>query len=277
MSAIVVGVGTNLGAREAAIRAAQVLLDARDRIEVRAVSKIYETEPVGPPQPRYLNAALRLETDLSAREVLGVLLRTERRLDRRRTAGERWGPRSIDLDVLWDERGAVDLPDLHVPHRELRNRDFALAPFLDVAPEQSDEFRASLTALGGAPRSWDRGARTQPGSPGRGVDVEVEADSLVDACALCASALPAVGRAWSSRHVSIEAGPEQFAAALRSTLRSGFSIHCATLSHCSESQWDVQFHGVNAAFETEVDVRLQTTSGSDRAFRVHLSTFLTPR
>ncbi|MGB5349087.1 MAG: 2-amino-4-hydroxy-6-hydroxymethyldihydropteridine diphosphokinase, partial [Polyangiales bacterium] len=86
MRAVVVGVGSNLGAREAAIRTARDLLHARDGIEVSAVSPIYETEPLGPPQPRYLNAAFRLQTERSPAELLSVLLRTERRLGRRRHA-----------------------------------------------------------------------------------------------------------------------------------------------------------------------------------------------
>lgn len=277
MSAVVVGVGSNLGAREAAIRAAQVLLDARDGIRVTALSRIYETEPLGPPQPRYLNAALRLETELSPPEVLRELLRIERRLDRNRIAGQRWGPRSVDLDVLWDERGAHESPGLQVPHRELRNRDFALAPFLDVAPEQAQVFGTLLTELGGGPSAWNRDADIKVESSPAGVKVEVEADSLADACALCASALPRAGRAWSSQHVRIEPGVEPFSTAVRNALRGGFSIHCVTLTHCSEAQWDLQFHGASTGSATDADVRLQTTSGTNRAIRARMFAFLTLR
>jgi 2-amino-4-hydroxy-6-hydroxymethyldihydropteridine diphosphokinase len=277
MSAVVVGLGSNLGAREAAIRAAQMLLDARDRIEVSATSPIYETEPLGPPQPRYLNAALRLETELSPLKILQALLRTERRLDRRRVDDRRWGPRSIDLDVLWDERGAFEQPGLQVPHRELRNRDFALAPFLDVAPEQAALFGASLAELGGAPPVWSRSADTKVDASSPVLEIEVESDSLADACALCAAALPSVGRAWSTRHMQIDAGPDAFASALRMALRSGFAIHGATVSHCSKTQWDLQFHGVNDGLARDADVRLVTTLGSTRAFRARMSAELTLR
>lgn len=277
MSAVVVGLGSNLGAREAAIRAACMLLDARVGIDVSAISPIYETEPLGPPQPHYLNAACRLETDLSPMHILQALLRTERRLDRRRVNDKRWGPRSIDLDVLWDERGAFDAPGLQVPHRELRNRDFALAPFLDVAPEQAAEFGAVLAGLGGAPRVWSRSADTKVEASPTALEIEVESDSLADACALCVAALPRVGRAWSSQHMRIDAGPEAFASAVRIALRSGLAIHGATVSHCSEAQWDLQFHGVNDGLARDSDVRLVTTSGSKRAFRAQMSAELTPR
>ena len=146
MSTAVVGIGTNLGAREAAVRAARNLLDARRDVDVVGTSALYETEPLGPPQGRYLNAALRLETSLSPNELLSVLLRTERRLGRRRSSAERWGPRSVDLDLLWDERGMQESSTLRVPHPELVHRSFALAPWLDVAPEP----------VNGIPRSASR-------------------------------------------------------------------------------------------------------------------------
>ena len=210
-------------------------------------------------------------------EILRALLRTERRLDRRRVDGARWGPRSIDLDLLWDERGAFEAAGLQVPHRELRNRDFALAPFLDVAPEQAALFGASLAELGGAPLVWSRTADRKVDASSTALEIEVESDSLADACALCAAALPSVGRAWSSRHMRIEAGPEAFASAVRTALRSGFAIHFATVSHCSEAQWDLQFHGVNDGLARDSDVRLVTTLGSKRAFRARMSAELTLR
>jgi len=271
VSIVVVGAGSNLGAREASIRCALRLLDAREGIEVRGVSTIYQTEPLGPPQPRYLNAAFRLETTLSPPELLRILLRTERRLGRRRVPDERWGPRSIDLDLLWDQGGRHQTPGLSVPHRELENRGFALAPLLDVAPELDDIYGPPLRRLGGRPPAWGREAivRAKPSSDG--LEVDVEADSLVDACALCVQHLPSSGRPWSTRHVTIEPGAEPFVIALRDLLRIGFSVHGATMSHCSKSQWALQLHGVNTGMAVDSDVRLQTTLGAKRESRAQLS------
>ncbi len=269
MPVVVVGVGSNLGAREAAIGAASDLLDARVGIEVRAVSKIYETEPLGPPQPRYLNAALRLETQLSPTELLSVLLRTERRLGRRRNPDERWGPRSIDLDLLWDERGSHQSPGLLVPHRELRSRAFALGPLLDVVPELTQSLGPSLAELGGAPPPWNREALIQVETSSTGFEVDVEADSLADACALCVYEPRAPrGRPWSSRHLRIEPGVERFSAALQEVLRSGFAIHRSTISHCSKSQWSLEFHGVSMGKPVAAHVRLWNTSPERRRFRL---------
>jgi 2-amino-4-hydroxy-6-hydroxymethyldihydropteridine diphosphokinase len=271
MRAVVVGVGSNLGAREAAIRAARALLHARDGIEVTAVSPMYETEPLGPPQPRYLNAAFRLETERSPIELLSVLLRTERRLGRRRDADQRWGPRSIDLDLLWDQRGPHESPGLRVPHRELHNRDFALAPLLDVAPELVETFGRSFEQLGGAPPLWARDARIVVETSPKGFEVDVEADSLADACALSIGHGVRGGRPWSSLHRSIEPGVQEFSSAVRHVLQKGFSIHRATISHCSKSQWDLEFHGACLGNPRPADVRLWTTPGTHRAIRVQLA------
>ncbi|MBW1757458.1 MAG: 2-amino-4-hydroxy-6-hydroxymethyldihydropteridine diphosphokinase [Deltaproteobacteria bacterium] len=271
MSIVVVGVGSNLGAREASIRCALRLLDARDRIDVREVSTIYETEPLGPPQPRYLNAAFRLETTLSPLELLRVLLRTERRLGRHRVPDERWGPRSIDLDLLWDQRGRHQTSELSVPHPELENRGFALAPLLDVAPELDDMYGPPLRQLGGRPPAWGRESIVRAWPSAGGFEVDAEADSLVDACALCVEHLPSSGRPWSTRHAIIEPSAESFLIALRDLLRTGFSVHGATVSHCSKSQWALELHGANTGITVDADVRLRTTLGAKRQARVQLS------
>jgi 2-amino-4-hydroxy-6-hydroxymethyldihydropteridine diphosphokinase len=275
VSIVVVGVGSNLGAREASIRCARRLLDARDGIEVREVSTIYETEPLGPPQPRYLNAAFRLETALSPPELLRVLLRTERRLGRHRVPDERWGPRSIDLDLLWDQRGRHQTAELSVPHRELENRGFALGPLLDVVPQLDEVYGAPLQQLGGCPPAWGREAIVRAKALPGGLEVDVEADSLVDACALCVEQLPSSGRPWSTRHLTVEPGAEPFVIALRDLFRTGFSIHAATISHCSKSQWALELHGVNTGIAIDADVRLRTTLGAKREARAQLSLTVT--
>lgn len=270
MNAVVVGVGTNLGAREAAIRAAAELLAARPGIELVGTSPLYETAPLGPPQDRYLNAAYRLKTSLSPPALLRVLLRTERRLGRVRHADQRWGPRSVDLDVLWDFRGPFTGPALVVPHRELENRDFALAPLLDVAPELQHALGRVLEDVGGRPPVWNREALIDRRVVDGIVQVEVESDSPADACALAIHAARFEVRPWSTRHVVVEPSPEGFAAALQGLVRTGFRARAATVSHCSQSQWNVEFHGASQGARSEADVRLWTTSGARRAGRVSL-------
>jgi len=271
VSVAIVGVGTNLGAREAAVQAACDLLDSRDEIEVIARSSLYRTEPLGPPQGDYLNAALRLETSLSPNELLAVLLRTERRLGRTRSAEPRWGPRSVDLDLLWDQRGPYESTALVVPHPELPNRSFALGPLLEVAPELEEAYADALAQAGGAPPRWDRGAIVRREALSELMEVEVEADSVADACALCVRSTGPAGRPWSTRHATLGPSPELFEAALRELFRTGFEVHCATLSHCSQTQWIAQFHGINSGARSAVDVRLQTTSGAQRKTLARLS------
>ncbi|HEY7149484.1 MAG TPA: 2-amino-4-hydroxy-6-hydroxymethyldihydropteridine diphosphokinase [Gaiellaceae bacterium] len=128
-----VGIGSNLGNRESNLGTAIELLSAEEGIEVVAVSEIRETEPVGPvEQAAFLNGALRLQTSLGPRELLERLLAVENRLGRERT--ERWGPRTIDLDLLLFGNEAIDEPGLTVPHPRLHERRFALEPLLDLDP-----------------------------------------------------------------------------------------------------------------------------------------------
>ena len=129
MTRAYVGVGANLGDREATIRDALAALPG-----VVAVSTLRETDPVGVvDQPRFLNGAAALETELSPRELLDLLLEVERGLGRER--GERWGPRTIDLDLLLHGDDVVDEPGLTVPHPRLHERRFALEPLLDLDPD----------------------------------------------------------------------------------------------------------------------------------------------
>jgi 2-amino-4-hydroxy-6-hydroxymethyldihydropteridine diphosphokinase len=130
------GLGSNLGDREANLQRALEGLAERAG-QVVAISPVYETEPVGgPPQPEFLNAVVAVETALSPRELLGVAKALEAEAGREPPElGKRWGPRPLDIDVLMvgDER--VDEPDLIVPHPRIHQRAFVLAPLADVAPE----------------------------------------------------------------------------------------------------------------------------------------------
>ncbi len=130
-----IGLGANLGEREATLRRALELLDAEPEIEVLAVSRLRETDPVGYlDQGRFLNGAAALETDLEPRELLERLLAVERALGRERT-GPRFGPRTVDLDLLVYGDRTVDEPGLTVPHPRLAERRFALEPLVELDPE----------------------------------------------------------------------------------------------------------------------------------------------
>ena len=134
MARAYVGLGANLGDREATIRRAVELLADADGIEVLAVSALRETDPVGlEDQPRFLNGAAALETTLRPGGLLEVLLGIERVLGRVRE-GVRFGPRTIDLDLLLYDDETVDEPGLTVPHPRLHERRFALEPLAELAP-----------------------------------------------------------------------------------------------------------------------------------------------
>jgi 2-amino-4-hydroxy-6-hydroxymethyldihydropteridine diphosphokinase len=129
------GLGANLGDRHATIRSALELLGRDGDVEVVAVSTLRETEPVGlVDQPRFLNGVAVVETELSPRELLERLLAVERELGRTRT-GPRYGPRTIDLDLLVHGDTVVDEPGLTVPHPRLAERQFALEPLAEVEPD----------------------------------------------------------------------------------------------------------------------------------------------
>jgi 2-amino-4-hydroxy-6-hydroxymethyldihydropteridine diphosphokinase len=125
-----VGLGSNLGDRES------MIVQAADRIDALRLSTIRETEPWGyEEQPRFLNAVAEVETDLAPRALLDRLLEVERELGRDRT-GPRWGPRTIDLDLLLYGELAVEEPGLAVPHPHLAERLFVLEPLAELAPAQ---------------------------------------------------------------------------------------------------------------------------------------------
>jgi 2-amino-4-hydroxy-6-hydroxymethyldihydropteridine diphosphokinase len=142
-----VGLGSNLGDREGTIaRAVELLSDARG-VELVGVSRLRETEPWGPvEQPPYLNGAVALETDLAPRALLDMLLAVEQALGRDRP-GERWGPRTIDLDLLLYEDVETDEPGLTVPHPRLHERRFALEPLAELAPDAVVPGRGTASEL----------------------------------------------------------------------------------------------------------------------------------
>ena len=128
-----VGLGSNLGDREATLRNAVEELGRLPSTEVRAVSRFRDTAPVGyVDQPRFLNGAVELETALGPRELLDELLRIERELGRDRTQGPPQGPRTADLDLLLYGEEEIDEPGLQVPHPRLHERRFVLEPLSDL-------------------------------------------------------------------------------------------------------------------------------------------------
>lgn len=134
MTIAYVGLGANLGAREATLRRAVELLAASEGVSVLAVSQLRETEPVGVvDQPPFLNGVVALETAHGPRELLDLLLAIEASLGRVRE--ERWGPRMIDLDLLVYGDEVLDEPGLRVPHPHLHERRFALEPLAELEPE----------------------------------------------------------------------------------------------------------------------------------------------
>ena len=124
------GIGSNLGDRLAHLQSAVDGLAAADRVTVVAVSPVYDTDPVGPEQPEYLNAVVAVDTVLAPRALLELGQRLEAAAHRVR--GEHWGPRTLDVDVLLFGDEQVDEPDLVIPHPRWRERDFVLAPLADL-------------------------------------------------------------------------------------------------------------------------------------------------
>jgi 2-amino-4-hydroxy-6-hydroxymethyldihydropteridine diphosphokinase len=141
-----VGLGANLGAREETLRRAVELLGSADGVDVLAVSQLRETDPVGVvDQPPFLNGAVAIETALAPRDLLDLLLEIERSLGRVRE--KRWGPRTIDLDLLVYGNEVVAEPGLRVPHPHLHERRFALEPLAELAPELDVPGRGQVSAL----------------------------------------------------------------------------------------------------------------------------------
>lgn len=139
--------GSNLGERLEHLRDAVRRLRDTDGIEVVRSSRVFETEPVGPPQPAYLNAVIEVRTTLRPRQLLDAARAVEQALGRVRT--ERWGPRTIDVDILTFGRETIDEPDLQVPHPRIHERGFVLVPLaeLDADPMLPGERRLSEVRL----------------------------------------------------------------------------------------------------------------------------------
>ncbi|MEO6155740.1 MAG: 2-amino-4-hydroxy-6-hydroxymethyldihydropteridine diphosphokinase [Thermomonas sp.] len=138
MTKAAIGLGANLGDARASVLDAIVVLDLLPETRVLRASKLYRTPAWGQvEQPDFINAAVLLETGLGARVLLDRLLAVERNFGRIRSPGERWGPRTLDLDLLLFGDEVIDEPGLQVPHPHLHERAFAMLPLADIAPELS--------------------------------------------------------------------------------------------------------------------------------------------
>ena len=133
MARVFIGLGSNLGDRQGNLREALRRLAEVDGVEVAAVSSFHKTAAVGPPQPDYLNAAAELATDLEPLDLLRRLQQIENDLGRVRTV--KWGPRTVDLDLLLYDDRVIDTPDLKTPHPRMHEREFVLAPLSEIAPD----------------------------------------------------------------------------------------------------------------------------------------------
>jgi 2-amino-4-hydroxy-6-hydroxymethyldihydropteridine diphosphokinase len=131
-----VGLGSNLGERELLLKSAIEQIAQLPETRLGRVSSLYDTAPVGElDQPNFLNAVVQVETAMTARQLLWNLLLIERRLGRVRHAASRYGPRTIDLDLILYGDLVVDTPDLRVPHPEFHRRGFVLVPLAEIEPK----------------------------------------------------------------------------------------------------------------------------------------------
>lgn len=132
MTAAFIGLGSNMGDRIGNIREAVDLLNKADGITVTGKSSLYETAPVGfLDQSDFINAAVEIDTVLNAHELLDVTKEIENKLERKRVI--KWGPRSIDLDILLYDNLVLNEEHLHLPHPEVINRAFVLVPLAEIA------------------------------------------------------------------------------------------------------------------------------------------------
>jgi len=147
MGRVFIALGSNIGDRLGFLQKAMDALGSAPGFKVRRVSSVYETEPVGKKdQPQFLNAAVELDSPMSPEDALVNLKQIERAVGR--TPSERWGPREIDLDLIYVQDLVVNGPGLVLPHPEVASRRFVLTPLAEIAPEFVDPLRKrSLSEL----------------------------------------------------------------------------------------------------------------------------------
>lgn len=141
---VAIALGSNLGDSRAILEGALAALDNTPGIALYRHSSWYQTAPVGPPQPDYLNGCALLRVQLAPQELLEILLGIERQFGRHRR--ERWGPRILDLDLLLYDRLVLETPGLQLPHPHMKERAFVLVPLAEIAPDWIEPVSGSAIA-----------------------------------------------------------------------------------------------------------------------------------
>ncbi|MCM8798482.1 MAG: 2-amino-4-hydroxy-6-hydroxymethyldihydropteridine diphosphokinase [Candidatus Omnitrophica bacterium] len=127
-----IGIGSNLGNRRENIKRVIEILKKDKKVKLLKKSKIYETDPIGPPQRKFLNGVFKIKTEYSPFELLQKMKEIEALLGRKKTL--RWGPRTIDLDILFYDKLILRTKDLTIPHPEIPKRIFVLKPLSEISP-----------------------------------------------------------------------------------------------------------------------------------------------
>lgn len=128
-----IALGSNLGDSLTILQQACANLANQPGVELIACSRWYQTKPVGPPQPDYLNGCVLVKTKLEPLQLLKCLLTIEQKFGRERK--ERWGARTLDLDIILYDNLIIDLPTLQIPHPRMKERAFVLIPLAEIAPD----------------------------------------------------------------------------------------------------------------------------------------------
>jgi 2-amino-4-hydroxy-6-hydroxymethyldihydropteridine diphosphokinase len=139
-----IALGSNLGDSRAILESSLKILDQTPGISLELQSSFYRTEPVGPPQPDYLNGCALLKVEMNPSELLETLLAIEAKFGRVRQ--ERWGPRILDLDLLLFDNLILETPNLTLPHPCMRERAFVLVPLAEIAPNWIDPISGKAIA-----------------------------------------------------------------------------------------------------------------------------------
>ncbi|MFD1317271.1 2-amino-4-hydroxy-6-hydroxymethyldihydropteridine diphosphokinase [Loigolactobacillus zhaoyuanensis] len=152
MHQVYLSIGSNIGDRKAQLQQAIMALENEPAIEVIQVSSVYETSPVGGVvQDDFYNCAVHLATSLSAAELLKIIQQIEQKQKRRRLI--HWGPRTIDLDILWYDDATIETANLTIPHPEMAKRAFVLVPLQEITSgQQQQKIEKLLQALPAAQR-----------------------------------------------------------------------------------------------------------------------------
>ena len=144
---VYLSLGSNIGNRQKYIESAIELIGKTQRIKILKKSGLYETSPVGyVEQDLFLNAVIKIETDFSAREILKIINKIENELDRKREI--RWGPRTIDIDILIFSDKKINETDLIIPHKEMLNRLFVLVPLIEIYDREYFEKEKIIERIG---------------------------------------------------------------------------------------------------------------------------------